>query len=113
MRYYQQIDESDCGPACLAMIASYYNYHQTISRIREFAGTTINGTNIKGMLNAATEIGLKGHALKGNKDSFSKQLPTPFIATIIDDDDNTHFVIIKKICKEKQIINFFIKLFLF
>ncbi len=104
MRYYQQIDESDCGPACLAMIASYYNHHQTISRIREFAGTTTNGTNIKGMLDAATKIGLKGHALKGNKDTFSKQLPTPFIVTIIDDDNNTHFIIIKKILSKKIVI---------
>ncbi|MCF0124363.1 MAG: hypothetical protein HUJ68_01150, partial [Clostridia bacterium] len=30
MRYYQQFDESDCGAACLAMIA-YYKKVQTAS----------------------------------------------------------------------------------
>lgn len=103
MQYIQQIDESDCGPACLAMIASHYNHIETISKIREFAGTSINGTNIKGMIDAAKKIGFNAHAVKGNVKSFSNKLPVPFVVTIFDD-DNSHFVIISKLSARKVTI---------
>lgn len=42
MKYYQQFDESDCGAACLAMVASYYGKNLNIAKIRERAGTHHN-----------------------------------------------------------------------
>ena len=51
MRYYQQFDETDCGAACLAMIASYFGCHLNVSEIRKHAGTDTDGTNLKGLIN--------------------------------------------------------------
>lgn len=105
MRYYQQFDETDCGAACLAMIASYFGCHLNVSEIRKHAGTDTDGTNLKGLINAAKFYGLKGKALKGNNDVISEKLPTPFIAhlKIKCDDGNVtnHFVVIKNITKKR------------
>ena len=73
MRYYQQFDETDCGAACLAMIASYFGCHLNVSEIRKHAGTDTDGTNLKGLINAAKFYGLKGKALKGNNDVISEK----------------------------------------
>lgn len=105
MKYYQQFDETDCGAACLAMIASFFGCHLSISEIRKNAGTDTDGTNLKGLVVAAKKYGLKSKALKGEKEVLSKKLPTPFIAHLkIECEDGnvtSHFVVVKNITKRK------------
>lgn len=55
----KQRDFTDCGAACLVSIAAYYNITATVSEVRGFAGTDRLGTNIKGLLAAATSIGFQ------------------------------------------------------
>ncbi|WP_369673063.1 cysteine peptidase family C39 domain-containing protein, partial [Enterococcus lactis] len=50
----KQRDFTDCGAACLVSIAAYYNITASVSEVRGFAGTDKLGTNIKGLLTAAT-----------------------------------------------------------
>ena len=102
MKYYQQLDITDCGPACLAMVASFFGKNLSISQIRTDAGTDVVGTNIKGLLIAAKEHGFSTKALKGSKESFSHHLPTPFIVHMHIEYENKwrdHFVVVKKIKK--------------
>ena len=35
--YYQQMDEMDCGPTCLAMICGLYDVQIPIQNIRNYA----------------------------------------------------------------------------
>lgn len=104
MKYFQQLDESDCGAACLAMIASYFGKELKISEIRQYAGTDYHGTNLKGLLEAAKIYGLKGNALKCNNNAIKQKIPVPFIALIKIDIDEIHwqyhYVVIKKIYKK-------------
>lgn len=65
MKYRQQYDSSDCGAACLAMIASFYGANLNIAEIRHYAGTDSYGTNFHGMLLAANHYGLKARAVEG------------------------------------------------
>ncbi|RXY97496.1 hypothetical protein DD583_32880, partial [Klebsiella pneumoniae] len=46
--FIKQQDLKDCGPACLAMISSYYGFTMSISKIRNIAGTDLSVTNIRG-----------------------------------------------------------------
>lgn len=39
MKYRQQFDSSDCGAACLAMIASYFGMSLNIAKTRLYACT--------------------------------------------------------------------------
>ena len=57
MRLIKQLDESDCGPACIAMFCSHFGVNISISKIREFAGTDYNGTTLRGMLEACNQLG--------------------------------------------------------
>lgn len=100
MRYLQQMDESDCGAACLAMIASHYKLKKSITSIREIAGTDTKGTNLAGMVLAAKKLGFSAHALKGDKSALTSDLPFPFIAHIAYPDNGytlLHYVVIKSI----------------
>ena len=42
----KQHDITDCGAACLASVASYFNLQLPIARIRQMAGTDRKGTNV-------------------------------------------------------------------
>ncbi len=107
MKYIQQLDKTDCGAACLAMIASYFGKQLSIAKIRERAGTDLIGTNVKGLVMAAEKYGLKAFAVKGSKESINEKLHTPFIVhlNIVNEDDETdwkhHYVIVKKVSKNK------------
>ncbi len=45
----KQHDITDCGAACLASIAAYYQLQIPIARIRQYAGTDKKGTNVLGL----------------------------------------------------------------
>lgn len=105
MKYRQQFDSSDCGAACIAMIASYFGMNLNIAKTREIAGTDTEGTNIKGLMDVAKAYKLYCRAVQGTKESINKDLYTPFIAHMhIARDETTwvdHYVVIKKITSKK------------
>lgn len=104
MKYKQQFDFSDCGAACLSMIASYFGLNLNISKLRNYAGTTGEGTSLQGLCEAAKLYNLKTRAVKGDKHAMNKGLYTPFIAHIHKKNDKNsiyHFVVVRKITKKK------------
>jgi len=46
----KQIDPKECGPVCMAMISDYYGFKVSVSKLREYGGTDLQGTNIKGII---------------------------------------------------------------
>jgi len=104
MKYFQQLDITDCGAACISMIASHYGKRLSIAEVRGQAGTDIIGTNINGLLIASKKYGLKGTAVKGSREAITPALPVPFIAHMhIQRDETTwvdHYVVVKKINKK-------------
>lgn len=97
MKLIKQFDENDCGAACLAMIASQFGSHISITKIREVAGTDREGTSLKGMLEAAKKLNLDAKAVKGNEQIFSRKFPVPLIAHLQYQNGSNHFVVISKI----------------
>ena len=59
-----QIDEMDCGAACLGMICRYFGRKVSLPRIRQLCHTATDGTSLKAISRAATELGLAARALK-------------------------------------------------
>lgn len=107
MRLITQFDGTDCRAACLAMVASHYKAKYSVTSIRNIAGTDVHGTNLAGLAKAGTAMGFSVQVLRGNKEALSAQLPFPFIAHIKKTElqkEFFHFVVIKKIKKEKIII---------
>ena len=60
----QQIDEADCGAASLAMICRHFGRKVSLARIRQLCHTSRDGTSLKALTHAATELGLAARALK-------------------------------------------------
>ena len=102
MKLIKQFDETDCGAACLAMLASHFGSHLSITKIREVAGTDREGTSLKGMLEAAKKLNLDAKAVKGNEQIFSKKFPVPLVAHLQYQNGSNHFVVIAKI-NEKRV----------
>jgi ATP-binding cassette subfamily B protein len=50
----KQQDVKDCGIACLASIGQHYGLHVSMAKIRQWAQTDLQGTNLMGMLHAAS-----------------------------------------------------------
>ena len=100
MKYIQQLDCTDCGAACLGMIASHFGKSLNIAEVRNVAGTDALGTNMYGMVTAAKHYGLTAHAVKGDMSILDRNTPTPFIAHehIREDEKNfDHYVVVAKI----------------
>jgi ATP-binding cassette subfamily B protein len=85
MKYYRQLDETDCGPACLAMIASHYGLIKSLTAIRQMCGTDSTGTNLMGLMEAAQKIGFAVKPLREQvqNETFDAKLPLPFIAQVM------------------------------
>lgn len=96
-----QIDASDCGPACIAMIANSFGRRVSITQVREYAGTDRSSTNLKGLIQAAEAVGLEARAVKGATGSLTSEVPVPCIAHITRGEQH-HFVVICRI-DEKSI----------
>ncbi|HQT23042.1 MAG: peptidase C39 [Sphingobacteriales bacterium 17-39-43] len=96
----KQRDISDCGAACLASVARFYNLDVPVARIRQHAGTDVKGTNVAGMLEAAVRLGFEAKGVKGTFESLFK-IPLPAIAHIIVNAQLHHYVVIYKINKHK------------
>jgi len=64
IEHIQQIDEMDCGAACLGMICRHFGRKVSLSRIRQLCHTATDGTSLKALVRTATELGLAARALK-------------------------------------------------
>jgi len=95
----KQRDFSDCGAACLASVASFYNLDVPVTRIRQHAGTDKKGTNMLGMLEAAKHLGFEAKGVIGTFESLL-QIQLPAIAHIIVNGQLHHYVVIYKINKK-------------
>ena len=94
----KQRDITDCGAACLSSVASFYNVHIPISKIRQYAGTDRKGTNILGLIEAAGKMGFTAKGVKGDWESLFR-IPFPTIAHIVVKGILTHYVVLLKASK--------------
>lgn len=91
----KQRDITDCGAACLASIASFYDLKLPVARIRQLASTDKKGTNVLGMIEAANKLGFEAKGVRGEFDSLLK-IPKPAIAHVIVKEVLHHYVVIYK-----------------
>ena len=91
----KQRDITDCGAACLASVAAYYNLKLPVARIRQFAGTDKKGTNVLGLVEAAGKMGFLAKGVRGDWDSLFK-IPKPAIAHVIVKEVLHHYVVLIK-----------------
>lgn len=100
----KQHDMKDCGAACLATIAKTHGLALSVSKIRELAGTDLQGTSAYGVIKAAEQLGFTAKGVKGDQEAFFSEFPLPAIAHVVMSGNLLHYVVIHEITKEKVIV---------
>lgn len=97
IKFIKQTDPKDCGPVCMAMISDYYDFSISVTRLREYGGTDLQGTNIKGIMKIGEKLGLDVCGVRAEEPRALFDVNLPVIAHIITKEGFAHFVIIEKI----------------
>lgn len=62
--WMHQHDESDCGAACLTMIAKYYGLSLRMGQVREMANVSVEGATMGAVCRAAENLGFRARPYK-------------------------------------------------
>jgi ATP-binding cassette subfamily B protein len=76
--FVRQVDETDCGSACLAMICRHFGRRVSQTRIRQLTHTGLDGTSLRDICHAAVELGLAARTVKASPESLDT-MPLPAI----------------------------------
>lgn len=57
--FYRQLDQMDCGPACIRMIAKFHGKSYSLQYLREKSYYSRNGVSMQGIMEAAEHIGYR------------------------------------------------------
>ncbi len=95
--FYKQLDQMDCGPTCIRMIAKYYGRSFPIDFLRQKSNITKEGVSLGGIAEAAETIGFHTLAVSLDFATLEKEVPLPCIAHW----RQRHFVIVHKITKTR------------
>lgn len=77
-----QVEQSDCGVACLSSIIIYYNGFENLERLRELSGTTRQGTTLLGLYQAARQCGLSARGMEATAE-YLKTIEKPCILHVV------------------------------
>ena len=91
----KQHDVTDCGAACIASVAAFYDLDLPIARIRQMASTDTKGTNILGLIEASARIGFTAKGVRGTYENLPN-IPLPVIAHV-NQNNMAHYVVIYKV----------------
>lgn len=90
--FVRQHGEFACGLACLSMIIKYYGGNARQEDIRNISGTTIQGTTLLGLYQAAEKRHLSPEGYEADTNSL-KTVKTPVILHVIKDQRVGHYVV--------------------
>lgn len=91
--HFQQLDKMDCGPTCLRIISKYYGRSISLSKLKKISETTIDGTSLQSLSDAAEIIGFRTLGLKINYERLKNDVPLPCIVFW----QQSHYVVVYNI----------------
>ena len=94
---YIQLDQMDCGPTCVKIVAKHFGY--TISRefLRKQAQVDKRGTSFNGLKTALAHYGIDSLAIAADMQELIDDLPLPLIAHW----SGNHFVVVHRTGKNR------------
>ncbi|AZQ64758.1 peptidase domain-containing ABC transporter [Flammeovirga pectinis] len=88
-----QQGESDCGIACLLSIINYYDgVSIPLEELRALSGTTVTGTSLLGLYEAANKLGFNANGCKAKIESL-KEHKSPAILHVILNQQLQHYIV--------------------
>src|SRR5579862_17502 len=94
----KQRDISDCGAACLASLAAYYDLYVPVSLIRQYADTNKRGTTLSGLITAAGKLNFTARGAKASNSDLNG-IPVPAVFHVVIRSSVQHFVVVYEIGK--------------
>jgi len=91
-----QTEATECGLACIAMVAGYHGYKTDLTQLRQAHSISMKGANLEELMQIADKLHLSSRALRLELEHLP-QLKTPCILHW----DMNHFVVLKKVSKNK------------
>ena len=96
-RLYRQLEHSDCGIACVRMLARYYGLKVSAKTLRGMCDMSRLGISVKDILDACRNLGMDGGAAKVSMDEIW-EMPLPAIIFW----DQKHFVVLYEIDRKNR-----------
>lgn len=99
MKLVLQTEISECGLACIGMIADHYGYKSDLASLRAQFKISSQGSNLKQLMDISSKLEMTGRALQLEVEEIN-QLQLPCILHW----DMNHFVVLKSVSKRKVVI---------
>lgn len=87
-----QLEQSDCGVACLLSVIKFYNGSHSFEKLRELSGTTSQGTTMLGLCQVANELGFTAEGYKTDLESLKKH-GEPVILLTLNEGQAQHYLV--------------------
>nr|BAR87968.1 ABC transporter [Enterococcus faecalis] len=103
IKLVEQLQESDCGLACLSMLFGYYDYHISLKDLKKEYLISQQGLSFNDLIFISNEYGFDLMGFSVGKNTNLEQLSSecPFIANW---DQGTHYVVVERIKNGKYVI---------
>ncbi|WP_218148621.1 cysteine peptidase family C39 domain-containing protein [Dyadobacter koreensis] len=76
--FVRQQDSSDCGVACLRSVLRCCGGDISLERLRELSGTSIQGTTLLGLYEAAHQVGFDAEGCEADLPALVEHSEQPF-----------------------------------
>ncbi len=97
--FYQQLDQMDCGPTCLRMIAKHYGRNLNLQKLRNASGFSREGVSLLCIAEAAESVGFRTLAVKVPFEKLIKDVPLPCVIHW----QQNHFVVLVEATKSSPL----------
>ncbi|MEA5597859.1 peptidase domain-containing ABC transporter [Rivularia sp. UHCC 0363] len=97
--FYAQQSASDCGCACLVMIARHWGKRLAVNRVRDIANVSRSGASLRSLAAAAESMGFASKPVKASFDKLKEQ-PLPAIVHW----EGKHYIVVYEIDKKHVIV---------
>jgi len=87
-----QLDQSDCGVACLMSIIKLYDGANSLEKLRELSGTTKQGTTMLGLYQVANKIGFTAEGCEADLNALIEH-KQPVILHVVIENQLQHYIV--------------------
>ncbi|MEO1372795.1 MAG: peptidase domain-containing ABC transporter [Cyanobacteria bacterium J06635_10] len=97
--FYAQQSASDCGCACLVMIARHWGKRLAVNRVRDIANVSRSGASLRSLAAAAESIGFASKPVKASFDKLGQQSLPAIVHW-----EGKHYIVVYEINKKHVIV---------
>jgi len=97
--FFAQQSASDCGAACLVIVARYWGKRFSVNRLRDIANVDRNGASLRGLAAAAESIGFTTRPVKASLNKLAEQSLPAIIHW-----EGKHYIVVYEVTRDRVIV---------